>query len=384
VARLVLADNYQQTQALSRLEARSAISFDADVRYMRALEKQGLLNRPVENLPDDEQLAVRAAGGHGLTRPELAVLLAYGKLTAYERLVHSKLMPPGFDVELEHYFPKPLRQAHAKEIKTHALRREIVMTRLVNEMVNRAGPTFLHEMEMRTGADIDAIVVAFLRATDAFSLRDVWRDVEKLDGQVGAAEQTRMMAVAESLLGRVVPRLLRPNIGDTVDPALDRAAVAALAGAVNDGSAEKGVPPLQRRLALFSRLTPALDLVPLARSTGADLAVLARLHVEVSQRFGLGWLAYSAAVGTFPTDWERRAADALVDETYDRAAELVWRIAEGGTSKGAVERFAALHARDVARLDLALTEAMALPTISLPLLTLISSEIRRLVLAARH
>ena len=388
VARLVLRDNYQQTLALSRLEARAVTSFDGDVRYMRALEKQGLLNRAVENLPDDEQLAVRAAGGHGLTRPELAVLLAYGKLTAYERLIHSTLVPAGFEAELEHYFPAPLRRPYAREIQGHALKREIVMTRLVNEMVNRAGPTFLYEMEVRTGADIDAVVVAFLRAADAFSLRDAWREIEALDGQVSAAEQTRMMLVAESLLGRVVPRLLRPGLPGEADAqpdgaALDRDAVAALTSAVDDAPADKAVPPLQRRLALFSRLTPALDLVPLARATGADLAALARLHVEVSQRFGLGWLAYSAAIGTFPTDWERRAADALIDETYDRAAELVKRIAAGGTSKGAVERFAQAHVRDVARLETALTEAMALPTISLSLLTLISSEIRRLVLAAR-
>ena len=383
VARLVLRDNYQQTQVLSRLEARAAISFDGDVRYMRALEKQGLLNRAIENLPDDEQLAVRAAGGHGLIRPELAVLLAYGKLTAYERLIHSALVPAGFETDLEHYFPVPLRQTYAKEIRGHALKREIVMTRLVNEMVNRAGPTFLYEMEVRTGADIDAIVVAFLRATDAFSLRDIWREIEALDGQITAAEQTRMMLVTESLLGRVVPRLLRPGLSAEADATTDRDAVAALTGAVDAAPVDKTSPPLQRSLALFSRLTPALDLVPLARDTKADLAALARLHVEVSQRFGLGWLAYSAAIGTFTTDWERRAADALIDETYDRAAELVQRIAAGGTSKGAVERFAETHARDVARLETALTEAMALPTISLPLLTLISSEIRRLVLAAR-
>jgi NAD-specific glutamate dehydrogenase len=107
------------------------------------------------------------------------------------------------------------------------------------------------------------------------------------------------------------------------------------------------------------------------------------LYVEVSQRFGLAWLTYTASVSAYATDWERRAADALIDEAYDRAAELVSRIAVLGTTKSAITRFAAKHEREVVRLNATLTEAMGMPSVALPLLSLVASEIRRLLLAAR-
>jgi glutamate dehydrogenase len=208
VAGLVLRDNYQQTQTLTRLEARAAASLESDIRFMRDLERQGFLDRVVENLPDDKELAARAAAGAGLTRPELAVLLAYGKITAYDPLVRSRYTPPGFGQELAAYFPQKLQQDYAAAIPQHRLAREIVMTRLVNALVNRGGPTFVHEMEIRTAAPLGEIFDAFLRVRAAFDLDTVWSEIEALDGRVTAAEQTAMQLVTEALLARVVPRVL--------------------------------------------------------------------------------------------------------------------------------------------------------------------------------
>ena len=57
---------------------------DQQLRVMRALERAGELDRAVEFLPGDEALSTRAAAGRGLTRPELAVLMAYVKTLAGE------------------------------------------------------------------------------------------------------------------------------------------------------------------------------------------------------------------------------------------------------------------------------------------------------------
>ena len=389
VAALVLDDNFQQTQALSRLEARAAASFEADIRFMRELEKHGLLDRAVENLPADEQLAARAASNQGLTRPELAVLLAYGKITAYDQLIGGGFDPVDFEIELSRYFPQAVREGHPEAIRLHALRREIVITRIVNALVNRVGPTFLHDMRVRSGAERGAIVQAFLRVRAAFDLQRIWTEIESLNGTVPAREQTRMMLETEALVYAVVPRLLRPGTpgGVEYDTVRDQAAVAALAEAMRAADPVLGretqvIPPRFRLLALFPRLTTALDLAGLAGRTGVDVAPLAKLYVQVLDRFGIAWFAEAAMTLPRAHDAERRAVDALIDEAYDHAEELTARI--GGGGRHAVDRFVRRNAADIARLDDVLTEAKAAAAPSLALLTLVAFETRRVMLAARE
>ena len=382
IAALVLNDNYQQTQTLSRMEARAAQSFDADVRYLKALEKKGYLDRVIEFLPADEELIQRAAAGRGLTRPELAVLLAYSKITTYDYLIQSDFTPPDFDAELLAYFPEAIQQKFAGAIRAHPLKREIVMTRVVNALINRVGPTFIFDMETRTGAGIEAVVMAFIRARTALHLSALWKDIEVLDGKVDAAVQTAMNVEAELLLRRVVPRALAMGSA-AFDAKKDRAAVAALMASVTPPAAIAqpglaGVPEaLVTRFALLPLLTPVFDLVDLAASTGLDMKTLARLYAEIGRRFGLAWLGETAAVVPCPTSWERRAADAMIDEAFDLTQALVRHIATVKT-KASLQSFIEDNAAEVVRVDAVIAEAMAVATPSIPLLSLVAGETRRL------
>jgi glutamate dehydrogenase len=379
IAALVLSDNYQQTQTLSRMEARAAQSFDADVRYLKALEKKGHLDRAIEFLPDDEELTQRAASGRGLTRPELAVLLAYSKITTYDQLIQSDFTPPDFDAELLAYFPEALQRKFAAAILTHPLKREIVMTRVVNALINRVGPTFLYDMEARTGAGIEAVVMAFIRTRAALGLAALWADIEALDGKASATVQTEMNIATELLLRRVVPRALALGTAE-FDARKDRAAVAALTALVAPPqiTVPAGVPEsLAARLSLLPLLTPVFDLVSLAASTGLDMKTLARLYEQVSRRFGLAWLGETAVTVPCPTAWERRAADAMIDEAFDLTQALVRHIAALKT-KTPLQSFIEDNAAEVARVDAVVAEAMAAAAPSIPLLTLVAGEARRL------
>ncbi|MEQ9448073.1 MAG: NAD-glutamate dehydrogenase, partial [Rhodospirillaceae bacterium] len=140
VGELVLKHNYNQTQAISSIQAKGVHTLDNQIRLMRLLEKRGLLERAVEFLPDDEQLSERAAQHRGLTRPELSVLIAYAKNWLYDELLKSDLPDDPFLLdEIVQYFPSDLRQKYLPEMKTHRLRREIIATRFTNSMVNRVG-----------------------------------------------------------------------------------------------------------------------------------------------------------------------------------------------------------------------------------------------------
>ena len=140
VAGLVLRHNYDQSQAITLIESRGLHASDNQHRLMKMLERSNRLNRSVEFLPDDEVMIERAQANHGLYRPELAVLLSYAKLWTYDEILATNLPDdPYLFEDLVEYFPTPLRDKYRDDIAKHRLRREIVATRLTNNMINRMG-----------------------------------------------------------------------------------------------------------------------------------------------------------------------------------------------------------------------------------------------------
>ncbi|MBX6321418.1 MAG: NAD-glutamate dehydrogenase, partial [Rhodospirillaceae bacterium] len=284
VAALVLRDNYLQTQAISVTEARAPLLIDQHGRFMRALEKAGALDRALEALPDDEALERRLAARRGLTRPEIAVLLAYAKTTLYAELLPSDLPDdPALEEDLAGYFPAAVRTRFADAIRRHRLRREIIATVVTNDIVNRMGPTFVHVMREWTGAPAATIARAYFVARAAFDLPALWAEIEALDGTVPAALQIEMLHEAAQATETAVLWLLR-HVPAPLDIAATLArfgpGIARLAGLLPEVSGEDdragmtdraarfaaaGAPEaLARRLALLRPVAADLDVVGIA------------------------------------------------------------------------------------------------------------------------
>ena len=142
VAGLVLNDNYRQNQALSLMQRMSLTRLGSKQHFIRTLEAQGLLDRQIEFLPSDAEIADRKARGLGLTRSELSVLLSYAKLVAYQQLLDSDVPEdPYLSKELVRYFPQPLQKKYEKSMQQHRLKREIIATAVTNSTINRMGST---------------------------------------------------------------------------------------------------------------------------------------------------------------------------------------------------------------------------------------------------
>jgi glutamate dehydrogenase len=198
VGTLVLRDNYAQTQVLSVTRARGAALLDEQADFIRRLVQAGRLNRKLEYLPDDDEIAQRKAAGGGLTNPELAVLLAYSKMV----LASDVPEDPYIRTALERYFPAPLRERFPAQIQAHPLRREIVSTHVVNSMINRVGPTFVSRLKGELGASAADVVRAYMATREVFGLVGLWREIEALDNRIADAVQTEL--IQES--GRLVQR----------------------------------------------------------------------------------------------------------------------------------------------------------------------------------
>ncbi len=169
VAAQVLANNYEQTLCISLAQTRGVTALQFQIRVMKTLEGRELLDRAIEGLPDDVELAERQSRGEGLTRPEQAVLLAWAKIALFNDLVAGPVPDdPYFGGELSTYFPQKMRKTYAGDISNHRLKREIIATVLSNALINLGGTTMVQRMTDETGAGVAALASAFTLARDAF------------------------------------------------------------------------------------------------------------------------------------------------------------------------------------------------------------------------
>ncbi len=190
VARHVLRDNYEQNVLLGMARKLSPALVSVHQRFMQELEAAGELDRALEFLPDDAEIARREAEGVGLFSPENAVLVAYSKMTLTQHIEDSTLPEePWFQRVLAGYFPPAISARFADDLPGHPLHREIITTVVVNDMINRAGTTFVHRAIEETGADIGQISRAYSIVRAVFDLPTLWAAIEALDNQVPTSAQ---------------------------------------------------------------------------------------------------------------------------------------------------------------------------------------------------
>jgi glutamate dehydrogenase len=180
VARLVLSDNIAQNTALGIARAQSASMAEVHVRLLRHLAREHGVDLELEVLPTARSLTRRGPDRDrvGLTSPELATAMAHVKLAVKSELLHGDLPDNDvFDERLSTYFPAPLRDRFADGIRRHRLRREIVTTTLVNDVVDRAGPEHVFSLTEGSGASETDAVRAYVVVSEIFGLDDLWGQI---------------------------------------------------------------------------------------------------------------------------------------------------------------------------------------------------------------
>jgi glutamate dehydrogenase len=404
VSELVLRDNYLQTQALSLVEALGPARLDLQAQYMKALEREGRLDRAIEFLPDEEEIAERDAAKQGLIRPELSVLLAYAKIVLYDQLLQTDLPDdPLLEQDLVAYFPKPLHEPYREAIRQHRLKREIVSTYVTNSIVNRAGPTFIHELGEKSGMAPADVARAYLVARNVFQMRDNWTAIEALDNKVPAEVQLEMQIEARQLIERTtfwflrglrhpidvrsVAESFRPGITalwtslDKVLTGTERAKVENRAKAL----AKKGVPEkLAERVAAFDTMASGCDIVRLAGGKARDMKATAALYFSLGKRFGLDWLREQAETLGVGDYWNDLAATALIEDLYGHQYQLCQNVLEAagetpGAAEAVAEAWTEARRSMVDRLSWLLDELRAQESVDLAMLAVANRQIRALV-----
>lgn len=212
VAQLVLKDNFKQTQIISIEESKGKERFEQQAWIIKNLEELGELNREIEFLPSEEQLATRKSEGGKLTRPELSVLLAYAKNSIFKMLAESDFSKDRiFEKVLISYFPQPLIEQYKENILSHKLKGEIIATVLINEFVNILGFTFFHQLLDETKFKPIEIISAFIAVKEIYDLESYWLKIELMTN-VPSDIKIILFKELQILMKRNISWFLRHNL----------------------------------------------------------------------------------------------------------------------------------------------------------------------------
>jgi glutamate dehydrogenase len=368
VAALVLRHNDAQNMALATARYQAPRLLHVHARYLRKLARENRLSMDSDVLPGDKEIAARRSAGVGLTTPELSLLLAHTKIAAGQDVLASGLPDdPYLHDTLVGYFPAPLRARFADRMSGHRLRREIITTSVVNEMVDTGGTTFLFRMGEETGLPVPDITRAWLVTREVFDMPAFWRQVERLAGAIDVDVRIELDLEARKLIERATRWLLlnrRPPFG-----------IAETVSFLSEGVAtvRSGIPKLlfgrdlatyeERRASFASRGLPAtladevaamvpsysaFDIVQSAAMTGIAVEETAAVYFALADRLQLGRLRDLIVALPREDRWASMARAALRDDLYAAHAALTRDVLAVGGPGPVGERVAAWERRNAA------------------------------------
>ncbi|MBB1336763.1 NAD-glutamate dehydrogenase [Pseudoalteromonas sp. SR44-2] len=334
VSELVLKDCYRQTHTISITQSKGTSTLKEKIRFIHALEKEGKLNRAIEFIPSDEELAERAAAGKDLTRPELSVLVSYAKMVLKESLVSDEITEnPYYRQLLVKSFPRPLREKFNDAMNNHPLRKEIIATKLANSIVNDMGLNFMVRMHEETGANEAEIAMCYSIASEIFEMRETWSSISALDNKIPAAVQTEMLYQLRRTVRRATRWFLRHrNKSQTIEQGIEFFAPTFkdLSDNLNTYMIEKendrivieanklidaGVPTdIANRIVSLSSLFSVMDLAEVANRSGKSISMVSNTYFKLGARMGLHWFLEQITKQPVANHWQALARSSYREE----------------------------------------------------------------------
>lgn len=397
VASLVLANNRAQTLALQIARRQGLPMVNVHARYLDQLEVEGLIDRALEFLPTDKQIADRQSAGSGLRAPEFAVMIAYTKNANVAEILRTDLPDdPVLVDDLVAYFPGPLRDRYRPEIMRHRLRREIVSTQLMNQMVNLSGISYDHRMTEDTGATVTDVARAWLAAREILDFPSWWDDIDHL-GNLAIDDHMELFLDCRRAAERCSAWFLRHrrppiDIGAEVSyfresfRSLSAQLLECMCGPIKDAALAladerrvAGVPEdLAVRSSVWRLLHTVFDVIEAADALGVTPPVVARAYWAVFDRLDLLWLW--DAIGALPRSdrWQTQARSALRDDLLVAGAALATNVVR--SDGGSIDQWADVHERSIERARSMLTEIRRGDAYDVTNLTVALRQLRNLAL----
>lgn len=334
VADLVLTDNYQQALVMSFSAFHAKRNINLHIDYIKELETAGILNREVEYLPDEKTLLERKAAAQGLTRPELAILLAYTKIHIKHEILKSDLAEDDYlRLVLDTAFPPSIRKQYQRAMDDHRLHRDIIATQLSNRIVNEMGITYIYRVQMETGSTVDEIIRAHAVASNIFGTHELQDLVESLDFKISMNEQYEMLYHIRNLINLATRWFLhgnhlKGNLADLIEHYSTR--VKALEKLIPDlmaGFTKEYLSSLTKRflkaglskeaaqrIATYRAIYTSLNIIEVSTANHFDLEKTAKVYFAAGERINLVWFRDQIASDSREGHWNALARLTLRDE----------------------------------------------------------------------
>ncbi|CAM3635568.1 NAD-glutamate dehydrogenase [Vibrio aquimaris] len=346
VGEIVLDDAYCQSESISVTEQRGTGLVKEQIRFIHDMEKAGHLDRALEYIPDDETLLEREKLGQALTRPELAVLVAYGKMVLKEDLVHDDIANDDYHAQqLVNYFPTELRRNYIKQMDNHPLRAEIIATALANQMVNEMGCNYVTRMQEETGAHIVDIANAYAACREIFGLDKVLTSLRALDNKASTDAQYDMMFYVRRTMRRLSRWVLRNRTGrqcvkalvelyqgdvDIINAKLDDILVPAEVEEhkqMAQSWIDQGITPdIAIYVSRLSSLYSVFDISTVARETGISVEQVAKLYFHLGDRLSLHWFLNQINAQAVDNNWQALARAAFREDLDWQQRQLTGQV----------------------------------------------------------
>lgn len=339
----ILADNSRQVERISLEEVTSVGRMDSYEELVIRLEEGGLLERALEGLPTSEEMAERSRSGRGLSRPELAVLMAHAKRDLARSLLASDF-PESAEASgyLAGYFPTAIAARFGSLMGEHPLKREIISTLASNDIVHAQGSSFVSQLVVRSGATVADVVSAYIVARDMSGAGRRRAAIQDLFGEVDPAAWTGAVNSSDKITSTLTrwfsshgSRLSSTDLAAWARAFADLEMTAHSLGppqwqAEREAEARRlraaGFPSeLSRQIAVLPDLVHAPGIIELSWSRGRSVGDVCRVFFRIGQAVQLDSLTRFLAEVTAPDPWNRWARQTLEDDL----AELRRTIAEG-------------------------------------------------------
>ncbi|HXQ23650.1 MAG TPA: NAD-glutamate dehydrogenase domain-containing protein [Candidatus Acidoferrales bacterium] len=403
VTRRVLAHNRRQARILGLDQMRSQTHL-ADFReLMVQLESEGLLDRHLDGLPDRETLRNRRGVLPGLTRPELAVLLAHGKLALQQRLLASALPDDPFvEAYLRSYFPDVINARFGQAVRSHRLRREIIAVEMANALIDTMGTTFVVRVSRDTGSDAATVVRAWAVVASVSAAAELWAEIGNADPPLPLPAEARAWAALEAAIERATKWIVETQPADTAAAALSDAlatptrellgmlpnvlppnAQQGLAAAT-DAAANEGMPrALAQRIAALDRLAELFEIAHIARDADVSHGVVAEVYYRVGELVDLDWVRQGLAELSAEDRWERRAVEGLAEGLVYARRQLTRDVLlcrqGGGELAACLQEYTETHHEPLTKLGVLINDIKNAPRATLAALLVVMRELGRLV-----
>ena len=268
-----------------------------------------------------------------MSRPEIAVLLAYSKMSLTEHLRVSTLPDdPHFVDDLLGYFPDAIVERFRHHIEQHPLRRELISTIVANQVLNSQGSTYYSRMRSLSGASAAMIIRAYRIARTITNAAQRWVDVEALDGAVDAETVRAMLRDVDRLVSLVsrwyLVRHSELSIDEEIEiaqhdfnrlaeglPLIESAEWREPYEKVAADVAKRGVPEeIATRHGFQRAMRRAPDIVDLAHTYGRDALEVATIYTTATERLRIEWVERRVRMIPAATSFDRLAIESVVDD----------------------------------------------------------------------